>query len=215
MRMLHSFLALLLASAACAQLAPFRPDRVLLMNGEVIETKVLGQSTLAVRFLETSRNGRSKERSEPTENVFSVTDSLGHERVWYFQDTVFGNTLSVQEMRWFIKGEQDARAGYRPRAAVWGGFLTGAGLSIALNLEVNALFVPPLYAAAMALPRVHVTKGSLSDPYFEGEPNYAWGYAKVGRSKRVVRSLLSTAAGIVVGVGVRQLLINPGLEGYR
>jgi hypothetical protein len=212
--------ALVAATSGRAQLAveagltPFRPDRILLMNGQIIETRVLGQSTLEVRYLEFGRKGRSKERSEPTENVFSVTDSLGRERIWYFQDTVFGNELSVQEMRWFIKGEQDARNGYRPRIATWGGFLVGAGASIALNLEVNALFLPPLYGAAMILPRVHVTKGSLTDPYLEGEPNYAWGYAKVGRSKRVVRSIVSTAAGIAVGVAVRQLLINPNLEGY-
>ena len=66
----------------------------------------------------------------------------------------------------------------------------------------------------MALPRVHVTRGSLSDPYLDGEPNYAYGYAKVGRTKRVLRSLLSTTAGIVVGVGIRQFIINPSLEGY-
>ncbi|MBK9177231.1 MAG: hypothetical protein IPM46_13040 [Flavobacteriales bacterium] len=214
MRLRITILAIALVSICRAQLPPFKPDRVLLMNGQIIETRVLGQSTLEVRYQEFGKNGRTKERSEPTENVFSVTDSLGRERIWYFQDTVFGNDLSIQEMRWFIKGEQDARAGYRPRVAQWGGFLFGAGASIALNLEVNALFLPPVYGAAMILPRVHVTRGSLSDPYLDGEPNYAYGYAKVGRSKRVVRSLISTAAGIVVGVAVRQLVINPNLEGY-
>lgn len=211
----HLLLAALALAGVCrAQLTPFKPDRILLMNGQIIQTKVLGQSTLEIRYLELGGNGRSKERSEPTENVFSVTDSLGVERVWYFQDTIFGNELDVQEMRWFIKGEQDARAGYKPRIATWGGFLVGAGVTIAANLEVNALFLPPVYGAAMTLPRVHVTKGSLTDPYLEGEPNYAWGYAKVGRSKRVVRALISTAAGIAVGWGVRQFIINPNLEGY-
>lgn len=214
MRLQLTILAFIAASICRAQLTPLKPDRILLMNGQIIETRVLGQSTLEVRYQEFGRNGRTKEQSEPTENVFSVTDSLGRERIWYFQDTVFGNDLSIQEMRWFIKGEQDARSGYRPRVAQWGGFLFGAGASIALNLEVNALFLPPVYGAAMILPRVHVTRGSLSDPYLDGEPNYAYGYAKVGRSKRVVRSLISTAAGIVVGVAVRQLVINPNLEGY-
>ncbi|MBK8227585.1 MAG: hypothetical protein IPK70_10475 [Flavobacteriales bacterium] len=214
MRLLILSLVLASASFSRAQLGPFRPDRILLMNGQIIEARVLGQSTFEVRYEELGRNGKRKERAEPTESVFSVTDTLGKEKIWYFQDTVFGNELSIQEMRWFIKGEQDARKGYRPRFATWGGFLVGAGASIALNLEVNALFLPPIYAGAMALPRVHVTKGSLTDPYLEGEPNYAYGYAKVGRTKRVLRSLLSTAAGIAVGVSVRQFIINPSLEGY-
>lgn len=215
MRSLLTLLVVLLGFAGLAQLTPFRPDRILLMNGQIIETRVLGQSTLEVRYLDFGKNGRSKETAEPTENVFSVTDSLGKERVWYFQDTVFGNDLSIQEMRYFIKGEQDARTGYKPRWAVIGGFVFGAGTSIALNLEVNSLFLPPLYAGAMILPRVHVTRGSITDPYMDGEENYAYGYAKVGRSKRVVRSLVSTALGIVVGVAVRQLVINPNLEGYN
>lgn len=213
MRLYLVFLALTAAAVSLAQ-EPYRPDRILLMNGEIIRTRVLGQSTLEVRYQEFGKNGRVKERSEPTESVFSVTDSLGRERIWYFMDTAFGNDLNTEEMRCFLKGEQDARAGHKPRWPVWGGFAVGAGATIAANLEVNSLFLPPLYGAAMILPRVHVTKGSITDMTMEGNEHYAYGYAKVGKSKRVVRSMLSTAAGVVVGLAVRQLIINPNLEGY-
>lgn len=198
----------LLATALCGQ------DSILLMNGQVIPAKVIAQSTLEVRYEEFGKNGRAKTRAEATENIFSVTDSLGRERIWYFHDTLFGNDLTVDQMRYYIKGEQDARAGYRPIWPMVGGFVAGAGLTIGLNLEMNSLIVPPVYAAAMALPRVHVTPGSVRDPYMEGEDNYAYGYARTGRSKRVVRSLLSTFAGVAVGLAVRQLVINPNLEGY-
>lgn len=187
-------------------------DRILLMNGETVEGKVLGQSTLEVRYLQTRKNGKVRERAEPTEEVFSVTDSLGHERIWYFHDTVFGNDLSVDQMRWFLKGEQDARKGYKPIWPMVGAFATGAGLVIGLNWEMNGLFVPPLVAGAMALPRVHVTPGSISDPLMEGDEYYATGYARVGRSKRVVRTLISAFAGVAVGLAVRQLIINPNLD---
>ena len=213
MRPILLFLSIAAFGSANAQ-TPFRPDRILLMNGQIIETRVLGQSTLEVRYRELGKNGKTKERAEPTESVFSVTDTLGLERIWYFYDTAFGNELTVPEMRSFIKGEQDARNGYKPHLAVIGGFLFGAGTTIAANLEMNAFFLPPLYGAAMILPRVHVTRGSITDPVMEGEDNYAYGYSKVGKSKRVVRSLLATFAGVAVGLGVRQLIINPNLEGY-
>ena len=100
-------------------------DHILLMNGEEIEGRVLGQSTLEVRYLQEKRNGSLVERREPTSGVFSVTDSLGKEKVWYFMDTIFGNDLSVDQMRWFIKGEQDARRGYKPIWPMIGGFATG------------------------------------------------------------------------------------------
>jgi hypothetical protein len=92
-----------------------------------------------------------------------------------------------------------------------GGFMLGAGLTMALDLEVNSLLIPPIYASIMVLPRVHVTRGSVRDPLMLGDPYYAYGYARVGRTKRVVRTLLSTFAGVAVGVAVRQLIINPNL----
>ena len=189
-------------------------DRILLMNGQVLEGRVLGQSTLEIRYLTETRRG-TKERAEPTGSVFSVVDSLGVERIWYFYDTIYGNDLTVDQMRWFIKGEQDARTGYKPLWPVVGGFVTGAGLTMGLDLEVLSLTLPPLYAGAMTLPRVHVTKGSITDPLMEGDEYYALGYAKVGRSKRVVRTLISTAVGVVTGLLVRQYIINPSLPENR
>lgn len=183
-------------------------DRILLMNGQIIQGKVLGQSTLEIRYLMDSRRGL-RERAEPTESVFSVTDTLGRERVWYFYDTVFGNDMTEQQMRWFIKGEQDARKGYKPFWPMVGGFVAGAGLTIALDLEVNSLLIPPLFAASMTLPRVHVTRGSITDPLMDGDEFYAYGYAKVGRTKRVLRTLLSSAVGIAAGIAVNQLVIDP------
>jgi hypothetical protein len=187
-------------------------DNILLMNGRVVTGRVVGQSTLAVRYLVPDGKVPPRERQEPTEDVFSVTDSLGRERIWYFHDTVFGNDLTVDQMRSFIKGQQDARDGYRPIWTTMGGFVFGAGTVIAANLEMNSFFLPPIYAAAMTLPRVNVTRGSIRDPYMEGDMDYAYGYARVGRTKRVVRGLLSTFAGIGAGLLVRQLMINPALD---
>ena len=183
-------------------------DKINLMNGQVLEGKVLGQSTLEVRY-QVPKGARLVERTEPTEGVFSVTDSLGAERVWYFKDTMIGNDYTVPEMRWFINGERDARKGYRPVLPVLGGFVVGAGLPMGHGLDVNSRLLPPVYAGLMAWPRVYVTQGSITDPNMEGDPVYATGYSAVGRSKRVVNSLLSTAVGVAVGLAVNHLVIFP------
>lgn len=210
--MKHACRVLLILLAFAAGRTTVAQDRILMMNGEIHEGRVLGQSTLEVRYLQKRKNGLWKERAEPTEEVFSVIDSLGRERIWYFHDTVFGNDLTTEQMRWFLNGERDARKGYKPIWPMVGAFATGAGLVIGLNWEMNGLFVPPIVAGAMALPRVHVTPGSITDPLMEGDPYYATGYARVGRSKRVVRTLISTFAGVAVGLAVRQLIINPNLD---
>lgn len=183
-------------------------DKINLMNGQVLDGKVIGQSSLEIRYL-VPKKSRLVERTEPTSGVFSVTDSLGHEKVWYFMDTIFGNDYSVAEMRWFINGERDARKGYKPWGPMIGGFALGAGLTMALDLEVNSLIIPPVYAGVMAWPRVYVTRGSISDPNMEGDPIYATGYSAVGRPKRVVHSLISTALGVASGLLVNQLIIDP------
>lgn len=202
MRFALALLALLYGSLAVAQ------DKINLMNGQVLEGKVIGQSTLEIRYL-VPKKSKLVERSEPTSSVFSVTDSIGREKVWYFMDTLFGNEYSVQEMRWFIQGERDARKGYRPWGPMIGGFVLGSGLTMALDLEVNSLLLPPIYAGLMAWPRVYVTRGSISDPNMEGDPIYATGYSAVGRPKRVLNSLLSTALGVGVGIAMNKLVVDP------
>lgn len=186
-------------------------DKINLMNGQVLEGRVVGQSSLEIRYL-VPRKDLLVERTEPTSGVFSVTDSLGHEKVWYFMDTLFGNEYTVPQMRWFINGERDARKGYKPWGPMLGGFALGAGLTMALDLEVNSLVIPPVYAGLMAWPRVYVTRGSITDPNMEGDPIYATGYSAVGRPKRVLNSLLSTALGVLVGFGMNQLVINPASD---
>jgi hypothetical protein len=205
MRILLSALLLSALSGAHAQ------DQINLMNGQVLEGRVVGQSTLEVRYL-VPRGQRMVERAEPTGGVFSVTDSLGHEKVWYFKDTLFGNDYTVPQMRWFIKGERDARYGYKPIVPMLGGFVLGAGLTMGLGLQVNSLAIPPVYAGAMAWPRVYVTRGSITDPNMEGDPVYATGYSAVGRPKRVVRCLLSAAAGVLVGLAMNHYVIDPAQD---
>jgi hypothetical protein len=183
-------------------------DKINLMNGQIIEGRVLGQSTLEIRY-QVKKKDHLVDRSEPTESVFSVTDSLDKEKIWYFMDTVFGNDLTIPQMRGYMAGERDARKGYKPWGPMIGGFLVGAGTVIAMDLEVNSLIIPPAYAGLMAWPRVNVTRGSISDPTMEGDANYAMGYATAARPKRVIKSLIASALGVGVGLFVRQVIINP------
>ncbi len=199
---------LLLLSLTLCLVTVRAQDKINLMNGQVLEGQVLGQSSLEIRYMVPKKHKRI-ERAEPTSSVFSVVDSLGQEKVWYFMDTLFGNEYTIPQMRWFIEGERDARTGYKPILPMLGGFVFGAGLTMALDLEVNSLLLPPIYAGAMALPRVYVTRGSIANPNMEGDPIYATGYSAVGRPKRVIKSLLSTAVGVVVGLAVNRYVIDP------
>ncbi len=183
-------------------------DRILLMNGRVINARVLGQSTLGIRYQLLTRKNVLKEYEEATVDVFSVTDSLGKEQVWYFHDPKYGNDLTVSQMRSFIKGEQDARIGYKPFWTTVGGFVFGSATTLFFETELISFTLPPIYAGIMALPRVHVTPGSVRDLGMLGNDDYAYGYSQVGRSKRVLRGLLATFAGVAVGLTVNEFRPN-------
>ena len=183
-------------------------DRITLMNGTTVEAEVIGASTLEIRYQFVKKNGKMKLDAFPTDRVFSIMDSTGKETVWYFQDMMMGNDMSVDEMRWFIKGQQDARKGYRSPWATWGGFALSAGLIIGLDLEVNSFFIPPLWTAVVVLPRVNITRGSIRDPMMEGNDVYAYGYASAARGKRVFRGLIGSFAGVAVGLLTRQVINN-------
>ena len=183
-------------------------DKINLMNGVVLDGRVTSASTLSINYQFVKKSGKVKLTELPTDRVFSVFDSTGKETVWYYQDMMLGNDLSVDEMRWFINGQRDARAGYKSPWATWGGFALGAGLVIGLDLEVNSLLIPPLWTGLAALPRVNVTPGSISDPAMEGNEYYAFGYASVGRSKRVLRGLVGSFVGVAVGLLTRQVINN-------
>src|SRR5690606_39942990 len=101
---------LLLAATAWLLGGTQAQDKINLMNGQVLEGRVIGQSSLEIRYLVPHKHKRV-ERAEPISSVFSVVDSLGHEKVWYFMDTLFGNTYTVPQMRWFIEGQRDVRKG--------------------------------------------------------------------------------------------------------
>jgi len=189
-------------------LISFSQDKIQLMNGTVLTGKLLVSSSFAIQYQFVKKSGKVKVLDMPTERVFSTIDSTGKETLWYFQDVIVGNDLSVDEMRWFIKGQQDARDGYKSPWATWGGFLLGAGAVIGFDLEVNSLLLPPIWAGISAFPRVNVTKGSIRDPLMEGNEFYAYGYSRVGRTKRVLRGLLGSFAGVAVGLLTRSVINN-------
>lgn len=194
---------LLLAVFSCSA-----QDKINLMNGSSLDGRVIGASSLSIRYQFVKKSGKMKLDEVPTERVFSTVDSTGKETVWYFQDMMLGNEYSIEEMRWFLKGQQDARDGYKSPWATWGGFALSAGLVIGLDMEVNSLFIPPVWTGIVALPRVNVTRGSLRDPGMEGNELYAYGYAGVGRTKRVLRGLVGSFAGVAVGLLTRQVINN-------
>jgi hypothetical protein len=80
------------------------------------------------------------------ERVFSIVYKDGNEKIVYEPDSLDPLEFKVDEMRDFIKGEQDARVFYKNNAIKAGGVVVGAGFAL---LTFYGLIGPPLYATVV------------------------------------------------------------------
>ena len=82
-----------------------------IMVGTVIDT-LNGVTTL--------KNPKDSTKNIIVENdrIFSITNASG-ESIMYVYDTLIGNEFTIDEMRYFILGEQDAEKGFKAKGAFW------------------------------------------------------------------------------------------------
>ena len=188
-------------------------DQVLLLNGKKLEGQItkLDESEITINFLK--KNGKSQEAIVEVYRIFSYQKD-GKESVLYEQDTVIGNFLTQEEMRYFILGQQDADAGYKSRAFGIGAGLIGAGVIIldsqdtdtagAFDREPGGLFpiaYPFLSIVISRFTTVRIRLETVSDPAYLSQEYYIVGYERTARSKKVFTTLKGSVAGVLIGLG--------------
>ena len=120
-RLILAFTASLFMLHACAQ------DSVLLMNGRAMECTILSDSGTVLLLQLTKPNGKVIVREIHKNDVFSVSYGAGGEEVFYLKDEMLGNIYSVDEMRYYLAGENDARQNFDPWPTFAVGFALCAG----------------------------------------------------------------------------------------
>src|SRR5436190_12051112 len=88
----------------------FSQDVLTLYNGRKIYTKIVEVNT-ASNIYKHSTNIKERNKSIVLERVFSI-ETNGKEEVLYKPDAMNPDMFTLEEMRMFIKGEQDAMRFY-------------------------------------------------------------------------------------------------------
>lgn len=176
-------------------------DTILLLNGGV----VIGTVIDTLNGVTTIKNPKDSTKNNIIENdrIFSITNANG-ESIMYVYDTLIGNEFTIDEMRYFILGEQDAEKGFKARGALFGNMALGAGGAVTGSLL--ALIPAFTYSAASGLPRVKIKPGTVSNVEYLKHETYIMGYERVARKKRKLRSLVGGAVGFGVGFGTYFIL---------
>ena len=184
-------------------------DRLLMMNGETIEGRIVDDLGMEIRIELETKKGKTKEYYFHRSEVFSVTKEGKEEVLLYQYNDEEGNFLTEDQMRIFIAGEQDARSNYNVKPTAIIGLVLGTGGAIlAGGGLITTVSIPILYTAYQFIPVIHIKEQTITNPAHQYNDAYAMGYERVARSRRVLTALKTSAAGMAVGVVVVLLTVE-------
>lgn len=188
-------LAFLFAGMAAAQ------DRIVLINGKVLEVKnvELKDNRISFQSLE-----KEKRRKINPDRVFAVQYENGTEQVVFATDPLDPSDFKPEEMRMFIKGEQDARLYYHNAGIQIVSAAIGAGAGL---FTIYGLIVPPIYSTIVGSVSPNIQKHKVSDPALRDNLNYREGYERVCRDRKIRNSLIYGFGGFVVGFAAFAILL--------
>lgn len=178
---------------------------ILMMTGKIIDGKVTKEDSAYIYYDYEKKSGSIKSKTLDWERVFSYTDASGVETMVYVEDTTIGNYFTEQEMRDYIRGEQDAWNGYKSNWTVWVGVPLTGGVGYLLSSSPLVFTAPFVYMVIASMPKYRMTPSSIKDPDDLKNPAYILGYERTARTKRLFKSLVSGVAGTAMGIVVGQL----------
>lgn len=178
-----------------------KKDTVLLLSGESISGKVVRIDDENLVMKESENVVR--EFNIDRERVFSYTTSSG-EKVLYTYDTLAGNYFTVQDMRYFIRGEQDGKRGFRAKPAFYTNMLIGAagGITGSFFFPIPAF----TFAILVGIPKVKINKTTVRRQEDLDHIPYIMGYERMARRNRKIQALVGGGIGIVAGLGTFLIL---------
>jgi len=164
-----------------------------LLNGKQIKAdSIKSQGDKFVYFNPNKLNEKSVKR----DNIFSINYPDGKEDFIFVPDTASGD-INLDQMKFFIKGEQDARKYYHAPTATIEGIVIGAGSGY---FAYYGIIVPALNAVGAGLHTPNIMKQHVSDTALARNQFYAYGYQSIARKRKVNNSLISGGISLTVSL---------------
>jgi hypothetical protein len=184
-------------------------DTLLLLNGDAVICSIIDTTNGSVSV----KNPKNPKKNIVFENdrIFSIKYPAG-EKIVYVYDTVIGNEFTVDEMRYFIYGEQDADHKFKANGCL------AIGAAVGLLSGITGSFLCPIppfaFTALSGIPKVKIKHETVSNLVYLTHDPYLMGYERVAKKKRKLKSLIGGGIGLVVGLGTYGVLKSGGNELY-
>lgn len=177
------------------------------MNGRTLNCNIVADSGTVYVLELTKKNGKVKVHEIHKNDVFSVTKRGEKEIVLYAPNPMIGDIYQIEEMRFYMAGENDARNNF----TAWPTFIVGFALcgTISYLGEEGLILsiVPPLvYTAAQLIPKIKIREETISDMSYQYNDFYADGYEPPARTRKIIRALQGAYAGAAAGLAAYLLI---------
>ncbi|MEO0311877.1 MAG: hypothetical protein RIQ89_1534 [Bacteroidota bacterium] len=193
---------LLLCFICICNLLAAQEGEMLLLSGKVKKFKSVDGSGFKIAYRTLEKN---KLRSIAFERVFSLRYPDGTEKVVYQKDPYDSLDFTVDQMRMFIKGEQDADKYYHNNVNKVLATIMGVGSGY---FAIYGIIGPPLYSTIMGNFSPKVKPNKVSDPQLISIPEYREGYERKCRDKKITQGLLFGFGGFLAGITTFAIMSN-------
>lgn len=181
----------------------FGNDSLFLMNGKIYVSTVIDTSLGAVTILDLKDT--SKRMNVEYDELYGVKyASTGRMYYYYSQDTSIVNDFTRDEMWLYMKGERDAKKGFKARGSLFGSMAAGAAGGITGN--ILGPLAPFAYLGLSGLPKVKIKHDTVSNPYYLDSDAYILGYERQARYKRKINCLIGGGIGLAIGFTANVLI---------
>lgn len=173
-------------------------DTIFLMNGIVIAKKVIDTTFNTVTILNPRKHGHKIHYEQ--NQLYMVRFANGNKRYYYVQDPAIYNIFTRDEMWLFMKGEADARRGFKAKGALISSVIIGCAAG--MTGTFFAPVAPYGFMALSGITKVKIRHHTVSNMNYIESDAYLLGYERVARQKRKTRSLIGGTIGLVLGYGL-------------
>lgn len=183
----------LLSITLFASISSFSQGQINLLNGKQIKADSIKADGDKFVYYNTAKQ---KEKTIKKDDIFSINYPDGKEDFIFVPDTASGD-INLNQMKFFIKGEQDARKYYHAPTATIEGIIIGAGSGY---FAYYGIIVPALNGVGVGLHQPQDFKRHISDTLLTNNQFYTYGYRSVARKKKVNNSLIGGYISLTVSL---------------